>query len=88
MCASYKTVTDVLKKVYSVSVGQVVDVNDTAQIAVEMMESENPFGEDFRQKLQHISAQDVPRLVDEVLDYARARAAYHTAAFESGKYDR
>lgn len=68
VCASYKTVTDVLKKVYSVSVGQVVDVNDTAQIAVEMMESENPFGEDFRQKLQHISAQDVPRLVDEVLE--------------------
>ena len=29
-----------------------------------------------------------PKLVDEVLDYARARAAYHTAAFESGKYDR
>lgn len=29
-----------------------------------------------------------PKLVDAVLAYARERAAFHTAAFESGKYDR
>ncbi len=68
VCSSYKTAADVLKKVYGVSVGQVVDVNDTAQIAVEMIELGDPFGQEFQQKLQHAAAGDVPRLVDEVLD--------------------
>ena len=68
VCAAYKTAADVLKKVYSMATGQVVDVNDTAQIAVEMMESGNPFGEEFQQKLLHAAASDVPQLVDDVLE--------------------
>lgn len=68
LCAAYKTAADVLKKIYGVSVGQVVDVNDTAQIAVEMIELGNPFGAEFQKKLQHAAAGDVPQLVDEALD--------------------
>jgi len=64
----YKTALDLLKRVYTVSGGQVVDVNDTAQIAAEMLELGNPFGEAFQHKLQFASAADVPALVDEVLD--------------------
>lgn len=65
---AYKTAADLLKKVYGVSVGQVVDVNDTAQITAEMIELGDPFGEEFQQKLIFATAKDVPALVDEVLD--------------------
>jgi len=68
VCRAYNTAANLLKKVYGVSLGQVVDVNDTAQIAAEMIELGNPFGEAFQQKLQYASAKDVPELVDEVLD--------------------
>ena len=64
----YKTALDLLKRIYAVSAGQVVDVNDTAQIAAEMLELGNPFGEAFQQKLLFATAADVPALVDEVLD--------------------
>ena len=67
VCGAYNTAADLLKKVYGVSVGQVVDVNDTAQIAAEMIELDDPFGEEFQQRLQYASAKDVPELVDSVL---------------------
>ena len=68
VCQTYKTALDLLKRISTVSAGQVVDVNDTAQIAADMLELGNPFGEDFRQKLMKAAAADVPALVDEVLE--------------------
>jgi len=68
VCQSYRTAADLLRKVCGISPGQVVDVSDAAQIAAEMLELGDPFGEAFRKKLQQASSADVPALVDEVLD--------------------
>jgi len=67
VCQAYRTASDLLKRVYGVSAGQVVDVNDSAQIVAEMIGLSDPFGETFRQKLSLASPRDVPALVDEVL---------------------
>ena len=68
VCDAHKAAADVLKKVSSVSAGQVIDINDTAQITAEVVESGSLFGEEFRQKLSQISAREVPALIDSVLD--------------------
>ena len=65
---AYRTAADVMKKVIGVSAGQVVDVNDTAQIMADIVESSGPFGEAFQKKLQYAAAPDIPALVDEVLE--------------------
>ena len=64
---AYRTASDLLKKVYGVSLGQVVDVNDASQIVAEMIELGDPFGPAFQQKLQRIDPGEVETLVDEVL---------------------
>ena len=64
---AYRTASDLLKKVYGLSLGQVVDVNDASQIVAEMIELGDPFGQAFQQKLSRISADEVEQLVDEVL---------------------
>ena len=68
VCQAYKTALDLLKRVAGVSAGQVVDANDTAQIAAEMLELGDPFGESFQQKLLSATADEVPALVDEALE--------------------
>ena len=67
VCQAYRTASDLLRKVYGVSSGQVVDVSDAAQIAAEMIELGDPFGPQFQTRLQQTSGADVPALVDEVL---------------------
>lgn len=67
VCQTYRTAADLLKKVCDVSVGQVVDASDAAQIAAEMIELGDPFGPQFQQRLQQVTAAGVPALVDEVL---------------------
>lgn len=64
---AYHTASDLLKKVYGMSLGQVVDVNDAAQIVAEMIELGDPFGPAFQQKLQRVSMGEVEALVDDVL---------------------
>lgn len=64
---AYRTASDLLRKVYGVSLGQVVDVSDAAQIVAEMIELGDPFGAAFQQKLQRLGADEVESLVDEVL---------------------
>lgn len=64
---AYRAAADLLKRVYGASVGQVIDVNDSAQMAADMIELGNPFGEQFQQKLQYANEEDVAPLVDEVL---------------------
>lgn len=65
---AYHTAVELMKKVNGVSAGQVIDVNDTAQLMAEIVEISGPFGEVFKKKLQYASAQEIPQLVDEVID--------------------
>jgi len=65
---AYRTAADLLRKISSVSAGQVIDVNDTAQITAEIAGFGSMFGEAFQQKLQQADIQDVPALVDEVIE--------------------
>ncbi len=68
LCQAYKAAGDLLIKAYSMCIGQVVDVNDAAQLAAEVIEISDPFGEAFQKKLQYAQEADVPVLVDEVLE--------------------
>jgi Response regulator containing CheY-like receiver domain and AraC-type DNA-binding domain len=65
---AYGTANAMLKKVHSVSAGQVIDVNDTAQITADIVSFSSPFGEEFQQKLLYASVEDVPALLDEYLN--------------------
>lgn len=67
VCDAYRTAAGLLKKVSSVSSGQVIDANDTAQITAEIAGFSSIFGEAFQQKLEHTAPEDVPVLVDEVI---------------------
>jgi len=65
---AHKAAADVLKKVSSVSAGQVIDINDTAQITAKVVGFSSLFGDEFQQKLQFSHPSSVPALVDEVLE--------------------
>ena len=65
---AYRAAAGLLKKVSSVSMGQVIDASDTAQITAELAGFSSIFGDAFQQKLRAASADDVPWLVDEVLN--------------------
>ncbi len=64
---AYRTASGLLKTVSSIAAGQVINVNDTAQLAANIMTYNSPFGEDFRQKLQYADSRDVPAMLDEVM---------------------
>lgn len=64
----YKTAADLLKKVSSVSPGQVINAADTAQITAEIVNYSGPFSESFRQALLHAAPEDVPALLDSALN--------------------
>lgn len=53
-----------LRKVHSVSAGQVIDVNDTAQITAEIVSFSSPFDEAFQQELLRAAPEEVPALLD------------------------
>lgn len=60
---TYGTADAMLKKVHSVSAGQVIDINDTAQITADIVSFSSTFGEVFQQKLLYAGAEDVPDLL-------------------------
>lgn len=60
---AYSAADAMLKKAHSVSAGQVVDVNDSAQIAADIASFSSVFGEEFRQKLLYATDDDVPALL-------------------------
>lgn len=67
VCHAYRTASDLLNKLCGVSLGQVVEVSDAAQISAEMIELGDPFGPSFQQKLQHVALQEIPQLVGEAI---------------------
>lgn len=64
---AYRTAAGVLKTASGIAAGQVINVNDTAQITADILQLNSPFGEEFQQKLQLADPQDVPRLLEEVM---------------------
>ncbi len=64
---AYRAASDLMRRVCGAAVGQVIDVNDSAQMAADLIEMDNPFGEAFQQKLQYATEENVASLVDEVL---------------------
>ncbi len=64
---AYRTASGLLKIVSSIAAGQVINVNDTAQLATNVMNYNTLFGEDFRKKLQYADPDDVPALLDGVM---------------------
>ncbi|MBO4837067.1 MAG: helix-turn-helix domain-containing protein [Clostridia bacterium] len=67
ICDAYKTAAGLLKTVSGIAPGQVINVSDTAQITADILQLNSPFGTAFQQKLQYAGPDDVPRLLDEVL---------------------
>lgn len=65
---AYRAAEDLLKKASGLSAGSVIDISDTAQMTAEIVQSAGPFGEEFQQKLLKAAPEDVPALLDEVLD--------------------
>ena len=69
---AYIAASSMLKQVHSISAGQIIDVNDTAQITTEILSFSSPFGEAAQQKLLSASEEDVPALLDEYLNGANS----------------
>ena len=64
---AYKTAVGLLKTVSGYAAGQVINASDTAQLTADIVQLDNPFGEEFKRKLQYAEAGDVPQLLDEAL---------------------
>lgn len=62
---AYAATDMLLEKVQVVSAGQVIDMNDTAQITTDIVSFSSSFGERFGQRLLHASPEDVPVLLEE-----------------------
>lgn len=62
---AFSTAAAMLKKIQTVSAGKVVDINDTAQIAVDVASFSSSFGEQFGQRLLHATPEDAPALLEE-----------------------
>jgi two-component system response regulator YesN len=52
-----------MKKVHSVSAGEIIDINDTAQVAVDIVSFSGVFDEDLNQKLLSASPEEIPLLM-------------------------
>ena len=70
---AYGAAAGLLKKIGGVSAGQVISVNDTAQITADIVEFSGPFGEDFQQRLLRARPEDAPGLLQSVLDAPEGR---------------
>ncbi len=62
---AYEATVMLLEKVQVVSAGQVIDINDTAQITADIVSFSSSFGERFGQRLLHAAPEDVPVLLGE-----------------------
>ena len=58
---------DIFKKVQTVSAGQLIDINDTAQLTAKIANFSSPFDDAFRHRLQQCASEDLPALLDEYL---------------------
>jgi two-component system response regulator YesN len=56
--------TAMMKKVHSVSAGEIIDINDTAQVAVDIVSFSGVFDEELHHKLLSASPEDIPALME------------------------
>ncbi len=64
---AYRTAAGLLRTVSGFATGQVINVNDTAQVAANIVSLNTPFDEDFQMKLRLASPDDVGQLLDGIM---------------------
>ncbi|MBQ4159157.1 MAG: response regulator [Clostridia bacterium] len=64
----YRKTYDLIKKVTSVSAGQIITAGEASALIAEILEIGTPFGEAFQERLTYAETADVPGLVNEVLE--------------------
>ena len=57
-----------MRAVRNLCAGKVINMNDPAPVTPEITALESPFGADFQRKLQYAGPDDVPAMIDEILD--------------------
>lgn len=65
---AYKTAADLLKKVSSISPGQVINAADTAQITADIVNYDGPFSKEFRQSILRATPEEVSGLLDAAIN--------------------
>jgi len=65
---SHKNVVLLLKRMNTAASGKVINAEDTAQITADIISSEGPVSEKFMQKLPYANVEDVPVLMNELLE--------------------
>ena len=70
---AYRTAYGLLKTVSGIAAGQVINVQDTAQLAANIFTPDSVFGEDFQQKLKHAVPEDAEALLDSEIASDRKR---------------
>ncbi|MBQ6175234.1 MAG: helix-turn-helix domain-containing protein [Clostridia bacterium] len=65
--SSYRAAASLLKRVSTVSAGQVINAADTVQVAADIVSFDGVFGRDFLERISRAGAQDVPALLDSAL---------------------
>ena len=64
---AYKTAAGLLKTIGGAAAGQTVNVSDTAQLTADIVLLTDPFGAEFRQKLQYAGPEEAEALLAEAL---------------------
>ena len=62
---AYEATSTLLENIQAVSAGQVIDINDTAQITTDIVSFSSSFGERFGRRLMQAAPEDVPALLKE-----------------------
>lgn len=65
---AYKSAVDLLRKATANAAGTVIDIGDAVQLTENIIRSTDVFGEPFRRKILEASAQDVPAIMEKVLN--------------------
>lgn len=63
----YHAASDLLEKAKLVMPGQVIDAQDTAQLAMGFMDQQEPFGIDFKRRLARADENEIENLLDSAL---------------------
>ncbi len=67
---AYSAADTVIKKIHTIHAGQVIDINDAAQITTDIVSFNTSFDTQFQQKLLYATEEDVPALLRAFWDEA------------------
>ena len=68
IAGAHKNAVNMLNRVGNISAGQIISVDDTTQITMDILQFNGQLGEDFLQRLSCASVQDIPLLMEKLLD--------------------